>query len=206
MMRLSLSSRHRVIFMPTTQVARIIAEHSPALNGKPGVKRALHESLLLYPMIHALASNPLTLSSKMLQDFVLEHLVRSFSQTMRVKWSHKLRLARRCVRNQMEPSRKQHKHRSQGGDHFERGSHATRILLGASTKPSGYRSHVKHFLKLYDRCYMVTQHLHIRSAALAVHGARHSHLPRPLLHSFQSSSPSKVLQLDTSANVPEPRS
>ena len=84
-------SRHRVIFMPTTQVARIIAEHSPALNGKPGVKRALHESLLLYPMIHALASNPLTLSSKMLQDFVPEHLVRSFSQTMRVKWSHKLR-------------------------------------------------------------------------------------------------------------------
>ena len=182
--------------MPTTQVARIIAEHSPALNGKPGVKRALHESLLLYPMIHALASNPLTLSSKMLQDFVPEHLVRSFSQTMRVKWSHKLRWLGGAFGIKW----------SQVGDHFERGSHATRILLGASAKPSGYRSHVKHFLKLYDRCYMVSQHFHIRSAALAVHGARHSRLPRPLLHSFQSSSPSKVLQLDTSANVPEPQS
>lgn len=136
---IAVPSRHRVIFMSTTQVAKIITKYSPALNGKPGVKRALHEILLLYPMIHTLASNPLKLGSKMLQTFVPELLVRSFGQIMHVKWSHKFWLARKCVRNQMVPSRKQHKHRSQGGDDSEQGSHATRILLGATTKPSVYK-------------------------------------------------------------------
>jgi hypothetical protein len=72
--------------MSTMQVTRIITEYNPALNGKPGVKRALHEILLLYPMIHTLALYQLESGLAMLQNFLPERLVRSISQNSYEKW------------------------------------------------------------------------------------------------------------------------
>lgn len=137
--------------MSTMQVTRIITEYSPALNGKPGVKRPLHEILLLYPMIPTLAPYQLESGLAMLQNFLPERLVRSISQNSYEKWRFEVRQARRRLRKQMEPSRTRHKHRSQGGDLAERGSHAPLILLGTSTKPSVYSFNIKHILKLYCR-------------------------------------------------------